>query len=178
MFSISEKSECWDSTYPVNAYCVFCKAGYEEKVAKAINAQNGLTAFPVMQEKHKSKNGVKSVVRQVMLPGYVFVYTNSPIPTKHVFSNTKVIYLLKYSDESYQLYGEDLAYAKWILKYNGLIACSTAVRLGSQVKIVEGPLKDYEGTIQEISKKNRNAKIVITIADRIFNIWLPFIWIE
>lgn len=162
-----------------NAYCLFCSAGYEQKVAGIINRRNGgILAMPVLQEKHKSENGARSIVRQVMLPGYVFIYSKETVHLKSLLYHSKALRFLKDTEGACELYGENLAYAKWVLYYNGLIGCSKAVRMGSRVKIMEGPLKDYGGYIKEISKKNRNGRIEMMFMGRPISTWLPFEWME
>ena len=161
------------------AYCLFCCVGYERKVAEAITKNHeSLMAFPVLQEKHQSKNGIRTLVKQVMLPGYVFIYTNEEMPMGQILCNSKALRFLKDTEGACELSDNNLEYAKWVLEYNGLITCSKAVRLGSRVKVVDGPLKDYEGYIMEISKKNRNGRVEMTFMGRSINVWLPFEWVE
>lgn len=163
----------------INAYCLFCRVGYEEKVAQTITMQNtNILALPVLQEKHQSKNGTRTLIKQVMLPGYVFIYANYPIEMKYILCDSKALRFLKDTEGCCELYGENLKYAKWVLRYNGLLECSKAMRLGSRVKIIEGPLKDYEGYIREISKKNRNGRIEMTFMGQTISAWLPFEWVE
>jgi transcriptional antiterminator NusG len=162
-----------------NAYCLFCSAGYEQKVAGIINRRNkDILAMPVLQEKHKSTNGVRSVVRQVMLPGYVFIYAKEMLHLKSLLCHSKALRLLKDTEGDCELYGENLKYAQWVLSYDGLIGRSKAVRLGGRVKIVEGPLKECEGCITKISKKNRNGRIEMMFMGHAIDIWLPFEWME
>ena len=162
-----------------NAYCLFCNAGYEQNVAGVINRRNkDVLAMPVLQEKHKSKNGVRSVIRQVMLPGYVFIYSKEMLHLQSLLCHSKALRVLKDTEGGCELHGENLKYAKWVLHYKGLIGCSKAVRLGNRVKIMEGPLKDCEGLITEISKKNRNGRVEMMFMGHAVNIWLPFEWME
>jgi transcription antitermination factor NusG len=161
-------------------YCLFCRVGSEEEVANTINKQqqDNLLALPVLQEKHRSINGVRSIVVQVMLPGYVFVYSTGSIPMERILQNSKAMRFLSDTQGDYELYGYNLEYAKWLLNYKGLICCSKALRVGSRVQVVEGPLKDYEGHIKEISKKNRNGRIETKFMGQEISVWLPFEWVE
>ena len=161
------------------AYCLFCRSGYEEKVAHAINRHHkDMLALPIFQEKHRSKNGVRRIVKQVMLPGYVFIYANKKVFMEELLCDSKAIRPLKDTDGKCELFGENLKYAQWVLRYNGIISCSKAIRLGSRVRIVDGPLKDYKGQVREISKKNRNGRIEVVFMNRALDIWLPFEWVE
>lgn len=160
-------------------YCLFCSSGHEEKVAQHINSQyENVLALPVFQVKHRSEKGVKTLVKEVMLPGYVFVYSSDTIPMTQILLNSKTLKFLKDSEGTYELYGGNLEYAQWVLRYNGIIGCSKAVRIGSRIKVIDGPLKDYEGYIKEVSKKNRNARIEMMFMGRMISAWLPFEWVE
>ena len=164
-----------------HAYCIFCRSGTEEKVAaELIRQHDGLLAMPVYQEKHQSRSGVKSLVREVMLPGYVFVYTRDIPDDERKFTrgNPNALRILSDADGAAELYGDNLDYARWVMRYSGLIRCSKAVRVGSRIRITEGPLKDYEGYIREISKKNRNGRIEIPFMGQTIKAWLPFEWVE
>ena len=164
-----------------HAYCIFCRSGMEEKVAANLMRQHDdLLAMPVYQEKHQSKGGVKSLVREVMLPGYVFLYSQAPQNNDRglIRGAPNALKVLSDADGAAELYGANLEYARWVLHYSGLITCSKAIRLGSRVQITEGPLKDYEGCIREISKKNRNGKVEIPFMGQTIRVWLPFEWVE
>ncbi len=169
----------YDKTGFNKAYCLFCVSGCEEKIAAEINKRyNDILALALFQEKHQSKNGVRSIVKKVMIPGYVFIFSNEDIPFNQILFNTKAIKFLMDTDGNNELYGENLEYANWVLSYMGMIGCSSAVRIGSRVKLIEGPLKDYEGHIKEISKKNKNGRIEVMFMGRLLSVWLPFEWVE
>lgn len=159
-------------------FCVFCQAGYEEKVAAEIMKKNdSILALPVLQEKHRSQNGVRTIVKQVMLPGYIFIFSNENISEALFLRKSKVLRFLKDTEGTSELYGDNLKYAQWVLKYFGIIRCSKAMRIGSRVKVVEGPLKEYEGYIKEISKKNRNGRVEMVFMGQLISVWLPFEWV-
>ena len=174
MTQITENS--WE-----HAYCIFCRSGTEEKVASNLmQQQDKVLAMPVYQEKHQSKGGVKTLVREVMLPGYVFLYSETPQNTDRslIRGTPNALRILSDADGTSELYGANLDYARWVIHYSGLISCSKAIRIGSRVQITEGPLKDYEGCIREISKKNRNGRVEIPFMGQTIRVWLPFEWVE
>jgi transcription antitermination factor NusG len=113
-----------------------------------------------------------------MLPGYVFIFADGCKNIKRISLNSNVLRLLRDTDGVYELYGENLEYARWVLQYDGLIKCSKAIRLGSRIKVTDGPLKDYEGHIKEVSKKNRNGRVELVFMGRTLSVWLPFEWVE
>jgi len=161
------------------AYCLFCYTGYEERAAQEIRKQcPGVYALPIFQEKHRSQNGKRTIVKEVMLPGYLFLFTDKPLFNTRSIRNSKTLKLLKDGEGIAALYGENLSYARWVLRYDGLIGTSKAARIGSRIKVIEGPLKDLEGCIKEVSKKNRNGRVEMTFMNRKISVWLPFEWVQ
>jgi transcription termination/antitermination protein NusG len=161
------------------AYCVYCATGQEEKTAALINTLcDEVTAFPVLQEKHKSTNGARTNVWSVLLPGYIFLYSDQPLPCRGVLSIDSAYSLLAYQDGEIRLAGADREFAAVVYKYAGRICASKAFLLDSQVKIIEGPLKDFEGRITKINKHNRNGCVEITIGGVTRNVWLAFDYVN
>jgi transcription antitermination factor NusG len=76
------------------------------------------------------------------------------------------------------LSGDDERYARWVFSQNGLIAMSEACLEGDRVRIVRGPLKDLEGQILKIDKRNRNGQVMLTFNNRIVKAWLGFEFVE
>ena len=61
--------------------------------------------------------------------------------------DSAVLKLLSYGDGEYALRGTDLEFMDWIKKNNGIIEMSSAVKVGSMIEFVSGPLKDMNGKI-------------------------------
>lgn len=162
-----------------DAYCLFGLSGNEIKLANELNRlYEDCLALPFMRMVHKSRNGEKFMEQDAILKGYVFLY----LPCETEIASIKIINcafrILKREDERTALSGVDRHYAEWILSLGGLIGLSKALRIGENVKIIEGPLLDVEGSIVKYSKKNRNCLVEINIVGRQLSIWLPFDWVR
>ncbi len=164
----------------LQAYCVQCMTGYEIRVSERIGQLHpGITTLAVIQEKHQSVNGVKGIKRQVMLPGYVFIFSGEPIPYRHILPMQHVIRFLTYGQgEDLALRGDDLAFAQWVQRHEGLMGCSRAVQVGSSLRIIEGPLRDHIGTVEKIDRHNRNVCLDIIFSGNHRRVWMPFLWAE
>lgn len=164
----------------LQVYCLQCLTAHEPVLSRRIGSLfPDLTALCVEQEKHRSVNGHKSIIRSAMLPGYVFLYAHGPVPFRRILSMHGIFRFLSYGDfEDYALRGDDLAFARWVWRHKGLFACSQAARVGSAVKIISGPLTDCLGTIERLDRHNRNACLRIPFdgTDRI--VWMPFEWVQ
>lgn len=164
----------------LRVFCLQCLTGHEPVISKRIEMMfPDLTALSVEQEKHQSVNGQKSIVRSAMLPGYVFLYAADQVPFRDILPMHGVLRFLHYGDaEDYALRGDDLTFAGWVWRHKGLFACSQAARVGSEVKIISGPLTDSMGTIERIDRHNRNACLCISFDGITRKVWMPFEWVQ
>jgi transcriptional antiterminator NusG len=113
-----------------------------------------------------------------IIPGYVFFSNNSEPDWKKMQNYEYIYYPLRYSDNTKELRNNDLQFVQWLVRHNGDIGISKVIQIGSWIKIVEGPLKEYEGKIKKINKRQKCAEIEID-TDKIINrIWLSYELIE
>jgi len=164
----------------ISAYCLQCESGFEQEVANLIHQMfEGVRAYPVMQEKHQSRDGVKSTIRVNLLPGYVFLYAAKSPPFREILVLHRVFRFLNYGEfEAYTLQGADLDFALWVLRHGGLLTTSRAVQAGSEVKIVYGPLLDAVGVVERIDRRNRNVRLAIAFDGNVRRVWMPFDWTD
>lgn len=164
----------------LKVYCVQCVSGHEGSLAQKINSYHPqIDALPIFQEAHRSVNGEKSTARRVMLPGYVFLFSRLPIPWRNILGMQNNIRFLSYGDgEEPDLRGDDLLFAKWAFHYGGVFGVSDAVREGSCLRIVQGPLKDLIGTVIRVDRYNRNVCLNIFFSGIPRTVWMPFRWGE
>lgn len=162
-----------------DAYCLFTLSGIENKISDELNKDyDCLIATPLSRMAHRSKNGVKYDVEEIMLKSYIFLFVKKDINISTIKSKFNFFKVLSKNSDSGKLYGSDLKYANWVLDNDGLISVSEAIKQDGKVKIVNGPLKDLEGQIIEYSKKNRNCCIEIDLLGQTIKTWLPFDWID
>lgn len=86
--------------------------------------------------------------------------------------------LLTTPNSSWKLSGNDERFAKWLFSMNGLITLSKAFMEGERVRIASGPLKDLEGCITRIDKRNRSGQVMIMFNNRTVKVWLGYEMIE
>lgn len=169
-----------DQSVPLSAYCIQCLTGREEKTAYLIEqAYPQITAYAVRQHKHQSTGGVKTIVTKILLPGYIFLYTRGEVPFRRLLSMQEVSWFLSYGGkDDYQLCGADLQFATWVMRHEGLFQCSRAVQVGSELKVISGPLVDSIGTVSKVDRHNRNVCLDINFDGSVRRIWLPFQWTD
>lgn len=86
--------------------------------------------------------------------------------------------LLMLPDSDWRLHGDDECFARWIFSLGGLITISKACQEGDRVKILSGPLKDLEGCILRVDKRNRSGQILLTFNEKTIKAWLGFDLVE
>ena len=100
----------------------------------------------------------KKTARRLM-PGYVFFDADTEPTWDWILKDSAVLKLLSYGDGEYALRGTDLEFIDWIKKNNGIIEMSSAVKVGSMIEFVSGPLKDMNGKIIKINRSRRQVQV-------------------
>lgn len=162
--------------YPC-CYCVSCYSGEEEKVAAKIRNICGCYTLVPKYEREEKKKGIWTKRQHVFLPGYVFLYAERPLNFGLLYGISQLTGCLKY-DDGFQLRGSDLEFAEWIWRYQGLIHLSQAIMEGERIKVIDGPLRDYEGVIKKVNKHRRSALVEITVGNHIRDVWMSFRWFD
>ena len=160
-----------------SVYCLFCETTQEKSVEENLR-KAGYSVISIFAERKLVKNGqIKQELRPI-IPGYVF-FENKIEPNWDEMSNIRhVFYPLKYSNNEKRLRGRDLEFAQWLKTHNGTIKISKVVDIGRKIKIIEGPLKDYEGKIIKVNKRQKCAAIKIDGEGLEFVIWLSYEYID
>lgn len=146
----------------MNVYCVFCKTGKERATAKELGVRlfdaQVLAPAKIVQERRR---GVWESCERVLMPSYVFIYSEDVIDWHIVNGSMNAISLLRYSDGSSELSGNDLDFAMWFYRQGGLINVSEVLVEGDEVKVLSGPLMDSVGTITRFDRHKRKVWISI-----------------
>ena len=155
--------------------CIFCLTGKERALAGAIEKRHQeIQAHAVSQIKRFTKDGVTTLQEQIVIPSYVFVKLPAEIDLRDLAGMDGFLSLLRYSDGDWRLSGEDEDYVNWIFRYDGVLPLSKAYQVGDRIVIIDGPLKDYEGQIAKVDKRNRCGQVVLNFAGRQQKVWLGF----
>ncbi len=163
----------------LKAYCVSCRTGSENSVAGQINhiCDNVQAIAPVRVLLEKRQRRWESTER-LLIPGYIFLYTENNIEVKKIKALSKVYRVLQYDNGFRELLGSDYEYAKWIYRHNGRIGPSKALIEGSKVKVVDGPLANGIGNIIKLDKHKRRALVAFEFCDRIQKVSLSVVDLE
>lgn len=163
----------------VYAYCVSCDAGAEAQLCRDIQSRlpYAVALFPRLDRKELHQGEWIVCVRS-LLPGYVFVYTPSPVAVSTFYRCERLNRVLCYEQGNTEdigiLKGADYDFAAWVYENDGHIGISEAIQVGDKVEVVSGPLVAYQGNIVRINRKKHCALVKFYFGDVVREIWLAF----
>ena len=154
-------------------FCLFCESTKENNVEAFLKGL-GFNVVSALVERNVYKNGKWKKELRSIIPGYVFFENDCEPDWDKIYGNKHIYYPLQYSDKSKFLKENDLNFIKWLKRNNGTIKISKTLRVGKRIKILEGPLKELEGKIVKINKRQKCAGVKID-GEGIKNIiWLSY----
>ena len=157
-----------------NWYILHTFPGEEEAVARnlkqrveSLGMEDKIFNILVPKEKKiQIKNGKKKIVEEKIYPGYVFVEMivtddswyvarNTPRVTGFIGSGITPIPVAKEEMEKLlkRIKGEEPQY-------------KVEVEVGSLVKIIDGPFKDFEGKVNEVDQERGKIKVLVNLFGR------------
>jgi len=157
-----------------NWYVLHTFPGEEEAVARnlkqrveSLGMEDKIFNILVPKEKKiQIKNGKKKIVEEKIYPGYVFVEMivtddswyvarNTPRVTGFIGSGITPIPVAKEEMEKLlkRIKGEEPQY-------------KVEVEVGSLVKIIDGPFKDFEGKVNEVDQERGKIKVLVNLFGR------------
>lgn len=157
--------------------CFFCKSGKEADVIRHFNMTfpNGKAIVPTRTKIRRTREAAIEE-RVPLLPGYVFFeITEDGTPAPGIIDavlkalldfsrNDSVLKLLRYSDGTWRLYGTDNLFAEMLFRTGGNIGLSQAYfDRGDRIRILDGYLKDYEGYITSVNRKNKTVEVTVNL---------------
>jgi len=155
--------------------CIFCKTGKENSVAEAIESMEGIVrARAVKQTKRYTQRGIVSLEDHIVIKGCVFFEANEKVAFQNLLLIEGFLSVLTDGTGDWCLGGDDLTYAKIVMKYDGIIGLSKVYKIGDDIQIVEGPLKDFEGQITKIDRRNRSGQVTLHFNNQSKKVWLCF----
>jgi len=153
-----------DENTAIRSYCMLCRTGSEQFVARSITRYYPeLMAIAPVKTLQEKRNGQWEQREQIMLPGYLFLYTDRELPFDLCRKVDLLYRTLEYEKGMRILTGSDEEYAQWIYRHQGNIGTSrVTVEEGQDIQVIDGPLLDCRGTIMKLDRHKRRAVISLT----------------
>ena len=168
----------------MNYYIIACRTGGEERVRAHLNKFferelgnlcDVLVYIPLRRMIDRRK-GKKIMTDHPILPGYLLVSSENSLSDYRVdVHRIPGCYgFLKNLNNTIELQGSDSAYAAWIMHNKGTIKPSKAVfKKGEPIIIIEGPMKDFMGTIVSVDYRHSRALVEFEFAQVIRRVNMP-----
>ena len=162
----------------MESYCLFCKSGQESLVIDLLN-RRGHAAFSSFAVRPKPTDGGLKRTKARLLPGYVFFDAEDEPDWDEIRRFSGVLKVLHYEDGTRSLRDEDLAFVKWLKRYEGMVDVSQVIKVGTKIAFVGGPLVGMEARVLKVNKSRRQVQIALGDQDSFFqNIWCTIEYIE
>ncbi len=164
-------------------YIVYTSSGYEYKVQDGIrrlvennNLENEIldTAIPTVEEVKIDKKGKKRVVSTLIMPSYVFI--------KMIYTN-KIWYLVNNLSGVINFVGPGghptpISLEEVRRFHLEDVQVDFTLKPGDQIKVIEGSLEGFMGTVEEADNENKTVKVKISMFGRDMPVDLEFSQIE
>lgn len=162
------------------ARCLFCTTGREARVVRLVEEQGlGVALFP-QRIKTVMKNHCYVEEKTPLLPGYVFIYSDSEEPIRdRLLRLPHVVRVLSYRDsDSDVLRGRDREFADWVWRTDGCIERARAIQVGDRVEIVDGLLKELHGKVIRMDRRRKTFLVELEGHGAFRNLWLSYEIVE
>jgi transcription termination/antitermination protein NusG len=166
-----------------NWYIINTYSGHENKVATLIKQRvktNGLEeevkeVLVPTQEKIIVSSGKKKTIKEKIFPGYVLVQMIVNEQTLHVIRNTEGVTSFVGTTKEPKPLSE--LEVKSILAYSNVkqAAYQSSFAVGDAVKVVDGPFKDFVGSVNEINEDKGQVTVLLSVFGRETPVVLDFI---
>ena len=159
-------------------YCLFCKAGQEQNVIRMLEERGAKPLAPLTVQLRPGEAGLEKTRRR-LLPGYVFFRQEGVPDWPGIVRFSAVIKVLHYQDETPELRGADLSFVRWLELHEGLIDVSGAVKTGTKIAFVSGPLMGMEGQVLKVNKARRQVQIALGGEGDLFHtVWCAIEYVQ
>ena len=160
--------------------CAFCLSGNERSAARQIQ-DKGLGRVLIPQKvKPFRVNGRWIDTTELLMPGYLFVYSDLAYPCGELKKLDRVVRVLTYGEEERDGYliGHDLDFAAWLDKENGLIGKLDAIQEGDFVRITDGALREMQGKVIGMNRRRHTVQVELTLFNAKRTAWLGYEVVE
>lgn len=165
--------------HDVNTYCVYCRPGQDKNAEIRLKELDYYSLSP-LEMKPRFVDGKKETHYRRLMPGYVFfeVQVNMEPDWAKIRQTSSILRVLQYGDGIRALRGDDLKFIQWLHENRGVLSASPVIQIGTKIRIIGGPLKDYEGKIVAVNKARERVAVKIGEGSLLQRIWFSVDYIE
>ncbi|MDE3124701.1 MAG: UpxY family transcription antiterminator [Bacteroidota bacterium] len=139
-------------------YALYTRAKWEKKVVALLDKKN-ITNYCPLNRVHKQWSDRKKVMYEPLFRSYVFVYITEK--EKLTTRDTDgVLHFVMHEGKPAVIREEEITLIQSFLEqYNNVMVENDRIQCNDTIRIVEGPLKKYQGKVLEVYK--RTIKVIL-----------------
>ena len=156
------------------SYCLFCRTEKCETVARIIEARFDCRAISpkIVHRKWIKRTEVQEL--HSYLPGYVFLYAETPLPeTRAILRIDGALRFLGEDRGSLALEGDDERFAQMLYRHDGVVGIQKAMQEGQRIRLVAG-LNGYEAEIVKLDRRRGRAQVKFLFDKALHYIWIGY----
>lgn len=158
----------------MNVYCVHYNTDRRVKIATFAEKVFGCEVINprIIQRKWVRKDALEVV--HDLLPGYMFLYSESAIDEIEILANVEGVYRILGSKQGgWRLYGSDRAFAEMLYRNEGEIGIVQAYWDEGRLKLMDRLFDSFDGAIVKIDRRQR-ALVQYMFDGRPFSVWVGY----
>lgn len=155
-------------------YCLYCEAGKSKYVAEMFMALLDCKAIVPKQIQHTRSNGREVNRIHDLLPGYLFLYSETPINLPIFLWMPGVIRGLRNSGGEYVLQEADEAFALFLLEKKGIVGKTSVTAKEGRLEISPDSFRGMDVSILRVDRRNSRMQIEIRFLRQKIRTWVEF----
>jgi len=163
----------------MKAYCLFCQTQKAMEVANILKIKGVHDAFSPQIVKKQRVQGENVDKLYNLLPGYVFIYSDTVLnTTKLIYGVTGIIRRLGSPEDEFLLSGGDYNFAMELYKKNGVVGVLSVFRQGDKVYLSDPLFNGCSGKVTQADYKKQRARVEFTFAGAKCYTWIACEFME
>ena len=171
----------WYVVHTYSGYEHKAKAALEERVRSLhMDAKIGKVLVPVERVQELGKGGQRKIASRKFFPGYIFVNMILDDETWHVIKNTpKITGFVGHSTNPPEVPESEVFGIEQQMEEGALRPKPKVLfEVGEEIKVVDGPFQDFNGTVEEVKPEKGKVRVIISIFGRATPVELDFVQVE
>ena len=103
------------------------------------------------------------------MPGYVFFDAQDEPDWDLIRRFSGVLKTLHYEDGARALRAEDLAFVKWLKRYEGMVDVSQVIKVGTKIAFVSGPLVGMEARVLKVNQVSSRMSFLMASCSLVYS---------
>jgi len=152
--------------------CIFCRSGSEDRIIRELKSSRPEMVCISPKRVRIRRQGEKELA--TLFPGYIFFRSSATVDFRTMLQRDEIYRLLQYPSGDWKLRGSDLLIAVFMFDLGGIVGLSKARFDGNGIRILSGPLKEYENSITKLDKRAKTAQVTIHFHGMELIMWFGF----